>query len=334
MDERLVRALLAQFPELELESLRPLAEGWDNSVWLVNERHAFRFPRRQIAIAGVELELAVLPKLAPLLPFPVPEPVFRGRPTDEYPWPFFGSALLPGQETCDAVLDDDARLAVALQMAGFLRTLHAVELDEPLPVDANARADMTTRVPLARDQLAELEAHGVWRAPEAVGRMLETAERLQPAELRAVVHGDLHFRHVLVEGDSVTGVIDWGDLCRSDPAIDLPLLWGFVPVEGRAGVSRRLRAGRGGAVAARAGARVLRLGRAGALRHAGEPPERRARGASTGSDVRSSPVVGRRAQSARSTPRRAGRRRTASRLPPRARPARRAAAALSAPTSW
>ncbi len=234
VDERLVRALLAQFPELELESLRPLAEGWDNSVWLVNERHAFRFPRRQIAIAGVELELAVLPKLAPLLPFPVPEPVVRGRPTDEYPWPFFGSALLPGQETCDAVLDDDARLAVALQMAGFLRTLHAVELDEPLPVDANARADMTTRVPLARDQLAELEAHGVWRAPEAVGRMLETAERLQPAELRAVVHGDLHFRHVLVEGDSVTGVIDWGDLCRSDPAIDLPLLWGFVPVEGRA----------------------------------------------------------------------------------------------------
>jgi aminoglycoside phosphotransferase (APT) family kinase protein len=234
VNERLVRSLLAQFPGLEQESVRPLGEGWDNAVWLVNERYAFRFPRRQIAIAGVELELAVLPRLAPLLPFPVPDPVFRGRPTDEYPWPFFGSALLPGQETCDAVLGDDARLAVALQMAGFLRKLHAVELDEPLPVDANARADMTKRVPLARDQLAELEAHVLWRAPAAVGRMLETAERLPPAELRAVVHGDLHFRHVLVEGDRVTGVIDWGDLCRSDPAIDLPLLWGFVPVEGRA----------------------------------------------------------------------------------------------------
>jgi hypothetical protein len=29
-------------------------------------------------------------------------------------------------------------------------------------------------------------------------------------------------------------VIDWGDVCRSDPAIDLPLLWSFVPPEGRA----------------------------------------------------------------------------------------------------
>jgi aminoglycoside phosphotransferase (APT) family kinase protein len=28
-------------------------------------------------------------------------------------------------------------------------------------------------------------------------------------------------------------VIDWGDVCRADPAVDLPLLWSFVPPEGR-----------------------------------------------------------------------------------------------------
>lgn len=234
MDEELARRLLAQFPELRLESLRPLAEGWDNAVWVADERYAFRFPRRQVAIPGVELELAVLPKLAPLLPLPIPNPTFRGRPAEDYPWPFFGSELLAGRETCDAELDDEARLEVALQLAGFLRTLHSVDLDEALPVDANSRADMTRRVPLARRDLAELERLGVWRAPAAVERILETAERLPAAETPAVVHGDLHFRHVLVEGPRVTGVIDWGDLCRSDPAIDLPLVWGFVPPEGRA----------------------------------------------------------------------------------------------------
>jgi aminoglycoside phosphotransferase (APT) family kinase protein len=234
LDEGLVRRLIGQFPELPVRSLRLLAEGWDNAVWVANERYAFRFPRRRIAIPGVELELELLPKLAPLLPLPVPDPVFRGWPADGYPWPFFGGELLPGRETCDAELDDDARLEIALQLARFLRALHALDLDEPLPLDANARADMTVRVPLAREQLAALKRLGAWRAPPLVGRLLDTAERLAPTELPAVVHGDLHFRHVLVEGRRVTGVIDWGDLCRSDPAIDLPLLWGFVPPEGRA----------------------------------------------------------------------------------------------------
>ena len=234
LDEGLVRRLIGQFPELPVRSLRLLAEGWDNAVWVANERYAFRFPRRRIAIPGVELELELLPKLAPLLPLPVPDPVFRGWPADGYPWPFFGSELLPGRETCDTELADDARLEIALQVARFLRALHALDLDEPLPLDANARADMKVRVPLAREQLAALERLGVWRAPPLVGHLLDTAERLSPTELPAVVHGDLHFRHVLVEGRRVTGVIDWGDLCRSDPAIDLPLLWGFVPPEGRA----------------------------------------------------------------------------------------------------
>ena len=43
-------------------------------------------------------------------------------------------------ETCDAELDDDARLEVALSWPRFLRALHALDLDEPLPLDANARA--------------------------------------------------------------------------------------------------------------------------------------------------------------------------------------------------
>ncbi len=75
IDEGLVRALLSdQFPELDAASARPLAEGWDNSVWVVEDEWAFRFPRREIAIPGVERELEVLPRIAALLAVPVPVP--------------------------------------------------------------------------------------------------------------------------------------------------------------------------------------------------------------------------------------------------------------------
>ena len=229
-----VRRLLGQFPELEVRSLRRFAEGWDNAVWLVNERWAFRFPQRAIGVPGLELELAVLPLLAARLPLPVPNPVFVGRAEGDYPWPFFGSELLPGQETCDAGLDDAARLGIALEVAAFLRKLHSVELPVELPIDVNARADMTKRVPRAREQLAELDRLGVWRVPAEVGRVLDEAERLPSSTELALVHGDLHFRHVLVEGGRASGVIDWADVCRADPAIDLQLVWSFLAPESRA----------------------------------------------------------------------------------------------------
>ena len=233
VDEPLVLRLLSQFPELDLRSLRRLAEGWDNSVWLVNKRYAFRFPHREIAIPGFRRELDVLPRL-PALPLPVPRPVFVGTPTEEFPWPFFGSELLQGVESGEARLDDAARIDVGLELGQFLRELHAVELDVALPFDPNRRTDMERRANLTRDHLAEVERLGVWRAPPRVEELLNEAQRLPPPEQPVLVHGDLHFRHVLVDGGAASGVIDWGDVCRSDPAIDLPLLWSFVPPEGRA----------------------------------------------------------------------------------------------------
>jgi len=237
VDEELARQLIGQFPELTLHSLRPFAEGWDNAVWVANEQWAFRFPRRTIAVPGVELEIATLPLLAPILPLPIPTPVFFGRPADGYPWPFFGSALLQGREACDAALDDEARVGLALEVAAFLRHLHAVDVPHELPIDPNGRAAMEFRVPRTRGQLAEVER--LWRPPPAVERLLDEAERLPPAAPRAVVHGDLHFRHLLVDDAlRLSGVIDWGDLCRADPSVDLQLVWSFVPPAGRADVLR------------------------------------------------------------------------------------------------
>jgi aminoglycoside phosphotransferase (APT) family kinase protein len=234
VDEQLARRLLAQFPELEIESMRAFAEGWDYTIWLVNERWAFRFPRREIAVPGVRREIAVLPELAPLLPIPVPVPAFVGERTDGFPWPFFGSELLPGRELGEAALDDPARVELGRSLARFLRRLHDAEVAYELPPDGNRRADMSERVPKTREQLDDLEAAGLWRRPASVDRLLEAAEGLPASDAFAVVHGDLHFRQVLVGDDGeLTGVIDWVDVCRSDPAIDLPMFWSYLPGEAR-----------------------------------------------------------------------------------------------------
>jgi aminoglycoside phosphotransferase (APT) family kinase protein len=230
VDEALARRLLGQFPELAVDSLELVAEGWDNAVWLVDGSWAFRFPRRAMAIPGVEREIAVLPRLAPVLPLPIPVPAFVGRPAHRYPWPFFGAPFLAGREAADAALSDSARAAVAGPLGSFLRALHAADDDlaRTLPADPMGRADMAERVPRTRERLEELAEARLWQAPSSVEDVLSEAERLPPAAATVVAHGDLHFRHILIgEDETLRGVIDWGDVCRGDPAIDFPLFWSF-----------------------------------------------------------------------------------------------------------
>ena len=225
------RLIAAQFPELTDAPVRFLAAGWDNTVFAVDDRWAFRFPRRAVAIPGVEREIAVLPLLAPKVEVPIPAPRFVGRPTDEFEWPFFGAPLLAGAEPTPA-FDDAARARLAPVLGRFLRSLHGLRLAVDLPVDPLGRADMARRVPFAQQRLDELAAAGLGDHRAAARPVLDAAHDLPSSERRVLVHGDLHFRHLLVDAERdnpLTGVVDWGDVCRGDPAMDLHLAWSLLP---------------------------------------------------------------------------------------------------------
>jgi aminoglycoside phosphotransferase (APT) family kinase protein len=235
VDAGLARRLIGeQFPELELGSLELLGEGWDTTVWLVDEEWVFRFPRREVVPSGLQREIAVLPRLAPLLPLPIPVPTLVGTASEEFGWPFYGCRFLPGREPAELDLGDDERLALARPLAEFLRALHSVQLDVDLPVDPVRRSDMGYRVPVTAERLAEASGLGLWEPPTLVDEVLAAARELPPPEPTAITHGDLHFRHVLVdERGGPSAVIDWIDVSRNDPCVDLVLFWCALPPEGR-----------------------------------------------------------------------------------------------------
>ncbi len=237
LDASAARALLAgQFPELALESVVPLGIGFDNTVYLVDGAWVFRFPRRQVAVPLIDRELAVLPGLAPRLPLAVPVPELLGVPADGYPWPFWGSRPVPGVELAEARLPDAGRHALAVQVGGFLRALHdpqvAHDLGGPLPHDPMRRGTPSTRGPMAREALDRLAARGTWDAASGldrqIGDVIAAADPLPaPTGEPVLVHGDLHLRHLMVGADGrAAGVIDWGDCCLADPALDLSLAYG------------------------------------------------------------------------------------------------------------
>ncbi|MBV9953249.1 MAG: phosphotransferase [Acidimicrobiia bacterium] len=59
---------------------------------------------------------------------------------------------------------------------------------------------------------------------EVVARNRRLAETvLRPWE-PAFVHGDLHIAHLFVDGDEVTGILDWSEAAQGDPLYDLASL--------------------------------------------------------------------------------------------------------------
>lgn len=243
LDARTASALIReQVPELEGQPVRHLASGWDNTVFTVGDPPAwvFRFPRRAVAVPGVEREMAVLPVLAPLLPLPVSTPAWLGRPSAAlgYPWPFFGASYIEGREVAEVEADDRRLTDLARPLARFLRALHGPEplvaVGHRLVPDPNRRSDMSLRVPWTRERLSGLAASGLWEAPASVSELLDAAAMSPASRESCVVHGDLHLRHLLLDaGTGIAGVIDWGDVGLADPSVDLVLFWSLLPPTAR-----------------------------------------------------------------------------------------------------
>lgn len=217
-EERATRLIRARFQELGAEQVTLISEGWDYAVFRVDDEWAFRFPRREVVVPGTEREITVLPVLAERLPVDVPAPVFVGQPADDFPWPFYGSRFLKGFEATGRWVDPGA-------LGSAIRVLHApetfAEVGDELPVDPLGRVDMAVRLP-------RLEELGV-----GASALIAAASTLPPAHHTAACHGDLHMRQLIVDGDTLAGIVDWVDVCRSDPAVDLSVAWSTLDAADR-----------------------------------------------------------------------------------------------------
>ncbi|MFT7670348.1 MAG: aminoglycoside phosphotransferase (APT) family kinase protein [Planctomycetota bacterium] len=237
----LARELIeSQFPLLARAKVEAFGQGWDNVALLVNDEWVFRFPQRDLAGDLIGYENACLLEVGARLPLAVPIPVFVGKPQEErYPYGFSGYRLLSGATACSVELSDEDRAASAERLGHFLSCLHGAQIDEGLastvPGDLIRRTDLPYRKKMLLERLDELEGMGETFDYQALRRVVtDLAEASSWSKTPCLVHGDLYARHLIVDSaNSVTGIIDWGDVHRGDPALDLSLAYVFLPEAAR-----------------------------------------------------------------------------------------------------
>ncbi|MFG2947100.1 aminoglycoside phosphotransferase family protein [Streptomyces adustus] len=228
IDDDLVRSLVSeQHPDLAGLDLRAVDGGWDNRLWRLGDELAVRMPRTERAPSLLRKEHRWLPALAPRLPLPVPTPVRIGEPSARFPRPWTIAAWVPG-ESADRAPIHDGRAADTL--AAFLGALHTAA-----PADAPVGADRGVPLATLTDGFARMlkEVVSGGAAADVQDRVRDLWDDALAAPGRqgppVWVHGDLHPANVVVSHGTLSGVIDFGDMCAGDPAVDLAAAWVLLP---------------------------------------------------------------------------------------------------------
>ena len=222
------RLLHEQHPDLADQPLRPVANGWDNYIFRLGTEYAVRLPRRLVAAELTANEQIWLPALTADLAVATSAPLFAGRPSETFPWPWSVTRWFPG--TAVSLQPRDRNVPLAAPLAGFLNAFHR-------PAPSGFPRNPVRGVPLtSRDDAVKgrLESGMVPHAAR-VRELWEASLELQTWPGPALwLHGDLHPANLVGGADgTLQAVIDFGDLTAGDPATDLAAAWLVFDQTGR-----------------------------------------------------------------------------------------------------
>ncbi|MFS0557987.1 phosphotransferase [Brevibacillus sp. 179-C9.3 HS] len=237
VSEPLARTLIfRQFAQLSTMPIELIGTGWDNVVFRVGDEYVFRFPRRHVSVELMKKEGKLLPQLAEFMTLPYPKPLFYGEPSSDYPFPFLGYTYVPGMFPID--LHAEKRALSAAALATFLKRLHAFPLhiarENGIEYDHRNLIDIAARKEKMQTFLSTLALHISEEDRIAIEKYLEqiVIACVKPKEV--LLHGDLHFKNMLVdETGRVSGIIDWGDINIGHPGSDLNVAYSFLPPQAR-----------------------------------------------------------------------------------------------------
>lgn len=218
--------------------VRPYGEGYSQLVYTVGPNYVLRVPKQQTAkqnlLNGIRMDQWLQSRLRSC-PLPTSQIVWM---SDE---PIMMALVTKIQGQTPAVTPESIRGESAEQLAIFLRWLHDQSADELRDYGVEKPSyirmernhlikGVSERYEFARqqqwfDQVQLAEIHHV----------IESFHNTAPLELMNVpLHGDVHPLNLLVDDDGrLTAIIDWDDAYIGHPAVDLSIVYSWIPENSR-----------------------------------------------------------------------------------------------------
>lgn len=205
--------------------------GLDNMTFHLGKEMSIRLPSAEAYAQQARKEHKWLPFLTTGLSFSIPERLAMGQPSKKYPCYWTVYRWIEGERA--DVLRRDAFAQFAVDLAQFLRDLHKIDSTGGPQAgahnfyrgDSPSVYDSETRVAISQlqDFIDVSGTTNVWE------RAVSSSWDKTPVW----VHGDFTVGNILVDGDRLIAVIDFGCMSIGDPACDLVIAWNFLTKESR-----------------------------------------------------------------------------------------------------
>jgi hygromycin-B 7''-O-kinase len=179
---------------------------------------------------------------------PVPTIFAADHSPADFPAPYMVMSRLPGVPAYRATLTQTVRATVLEQLGEYLARLHSITLSGFGPLVAHG-AEYAGRFKSWWEYIEDECLRRVQALPEEIlsrQHAAEIRERLEAEQVRldtptaSLIHGDYQLKNVLVQGDRVTGIVDFENLVAGDPVADFAPLhfWSEQPARDLAALCR------------------------------------------------------------------------------------------------
>jgi len=159
----------------------------------------------------------------------IPEVLGAGQPADDYPWPWSVYRWLAGEHPRAGA----PNVLLAKDLAEFVAAMRSITLPgAPKAHRGGPIGELEAATRKAIEQLRGIPEEAV--DCDAVTAVWENALRAPGWGERPVwLHADLMPGNLLLDGDRLSSVIDFGCTGVGDPACDLFPAWNLLPAEAR-----------------------------------------------------------------------------------------------------
>lgn len=207
------KAILQDFPDVPITSVKLVNNGWDNAVLEVNGEYIFRFPKD--GTYKFEEEVWLLEFLRGKITLSIPDPKFIGKSLT-----YMGYKKIEGGDLTEAIfatLTESEKERVAYDMANFLAEFHRAVSIDTFQKFHTTEESTHTRV----EDLFGILASVISDKP-ILDLISETIEELasivEDTRDRVVLYHDLHTENVAFDPVSkkLRGIFDFGDASVGD----------------------------------------------------------------------------------------------------------------------